>query len=169
MSEGAEVAANQYLTFTLDEEQYAVEVSRVMEVLEYTTITKVPRTLEFMRGVINVRGSVIPVVDLRLKFEMSATEKTIDTSIIVMEVEIGGERVTLGCLADSVQEVISLDASQIEPAPQIGTKINTRFVKGIGKQNERFIIILDIDKVFSEEEIAAVTGEQVMQAGRSES
>ncbi len=82
MSDGTEAAADQHLIFTLGEKQYAVEVSRAMGVLEYTTITKVPRTLEFMRGVINVRGSVIPAVDLRLKFEMSATEKTIDTSII---------------------------------------------------------------------------------------
>ena len=167
MEENNDVALNQYLTFTLAKEQYAVSVSKVMEVLEYTNITKVPRTLDFMRGVINVRGSVIPVIDLRLKFDMDEAERTIDTSIIVMNVDVGDESVTLGTLADSVQEVISLDPSSIEPAPQIGTKINTRFISGIGKQNDRFIIILDIDAVFSDQEIAAVTGEQTLAAAKA--
>jgi purine-binding chemotaxis protein CheW len=159
MSDELRETTSQYLTFMLAEEQYAVEVYDVKEVLEYTTVTRVPRTQEFMRGVINLRGSVVPVIDLRLKFGMGATEKTIDTSIIVMEVEIGGEKVTVGTLADSVQEVIDLDEDQIEPAPQIGTKIDTQFIRGIGKQDEQFIIILDIDRIFSEEELSVVVEE----------
>ncbi|THB62570.1 MAG: chemotaxis protein CheW [Spirochaetaceae bacterium] len=151
----------QLLTFTLEDEQYGVEVHRVREVLEYTRITKVPRTLDFMRGVINLRGSVVPVVDLRLKFDMDETPKTIDTSIVVMEIEVNGEPVVLGALADSVQEVIDLDSTTIEAAPQIGTSINNRFIKGIGKQDETFIIILDIDRVFTEEDMNALAGEQV--------
>lgn len=159
--EGRSVATDisQYLTFMLAEEQYAVDVYDVKEVLEYTTVTRVPRTQEFMRGVINLRGSVVPVIDLRLKFGMEATEKTIATSIIVMEVEIGGNKVTVGCLADSVQEVINLDAERIEPPPKIGTRINTDFIRGIGKQDERFIIVLDIDRVFSDEELHAAVEE----------
>ena len=156
MSDEAQAAMNQYLTFTLAGEQYAVAVGKVKEVLEYTSVTKVPRTLEFMRGVINLRGSVVPVIDLRLKFDLGETEKTIDTSIIVMEVEIGGETVVLGTLADSVQEVIGMDDAQIEPAPSIGTSIKTDFIQGIGKQDERFVMILDIDEVFSEDELSAV-------------
>lgn len=156
MSDQAQAAMNQYLTFTLAGEQYAVEVNKVKEVLEYTSVTKVPRTLEFMRGVINLRGSVVPVIDLRLKFDLGETEKSIDTAIIVMEVDISGETVVLGTLADSVQEVIGMDESQIEPAPSIGTSIKTDFIRGIGKQDEQFIMILDIDAVFSEEEISAV-------------
>jgi purine-binding chemotaxis protein CheW len=159
MSDDTRTDSNQYLTFTLVEEQYAVEVYDVKEVLEYTTVTRVPRTQDFMRGVINLRGSVVPVIDLRLKFGMGETEKTIETSIIVMEVEIGGDKVTVGTLADSVQEVINLEDSQIEPAPQIGTRINTEFIRGIGKQDERFIIILDIDRIFSEEELTTVVEE----------
>ncbi|HKK47888.1 MAG TPA: chemotaxis protein CheW, partial [Alkalispirochaeta sp.] len=159
MSDEIRTDSNQYLTFTLVEEQYAVEVYDVKEVLEYTSVTRVPRTQDFMRGVINLRGSVVPVIDLRLKFGMGETEKTIETSIIVMEVEIGGEKVTVGTLADSVQEVINLDDSQIEPAPQIGTRINTEFIRGIGKQEDRFIIILDIDRIFSEEELTSVVEE----------
>lgn len=156
MSDQAQTSMNQYLTFTLAGEQYAVEVGKVKEVLEYTSVTKVPRTLEFMRGVINLRGSVVPVIDLRLKFDLGETEKTIDTSIIVMEVEISGETVVLGTLADSVQEVIGMDSSQIEPAPSIGTSIKTDFIEGIGKQEDQFIMILNIDAVFSEAEISAV-------------
>lgn len=159
MSDDIRTDSNQYLTFTLVEEQYAVEVYDVKEVLEYTSVTRVPRTQDFMRGVINLRGSVVPVIDLRLKFGMGETEKTIETSIIVMEVEIGGEKVTVGTLADSVQEVINLDDSQIEPAPQIGTRIDTEFIRGIGKQEDRFIIILDIDRIFSEEELTSVVEE----------
>jgi purine-binding chemotaxis protein CheW len=159
MSDEVRTTTSQYLTFTLADEQYAVQVYDVKEVLEYTTVTRVPRTQEFMRGVINLRGSVVPVIDLRLKFGMGETEKTIDTSIIVMEVEINGDKVTVGTLADSVQEVINLDEDQIEPSPQIGTRINTDFIKGIGKQDERFIIILDIDRVFSEEELSMVVEE----------
>jgi purine-binding chemotaxis protein CheW len=159
MSDEMRATTSQYLTFTLAEEQYAVEVYDVKEVLEYTTVTRVPRTQDFMRGVINLRGSVVPVIDLRLKFAMAETEKTVNTRIIVMEVEINGDKVTVGTLADSVQEVINLDQEQIEPAPQIGTRINTEFIKGIGKQDEHFIIILDIDRVFSEDELAAVVEE----------
>jgi len=159
MSDDMRSTTNQYLTFTLDEEQYAVEVYDVKEVLEYTTVTKVPRTQEFMRGVINLRGSVVPVIDLRLKFGMDETQKTIDTSIIVMEVDINNDQVTLGTLADSVQEVINLDDNQIEPPPQIGTKIDTNFIKGIGKQDEKFIIILDINKIFVGDELNMVVEE----------
>jgi len=110
-------------------------------------------THTFMRGVINLRGSVVPVIDLRLKFDMGETEKTIDTSIVVAEVELEGETVVLGMLADSVQEVIDVDRGQIEPAPQIGTKIDTAFIQGIGKQDDHFIIILDIDRLFTESDL----------------
>lgn len=156
MSDSVQTADNQYLTFTLAGETYAVEVNKVKEVLEYTEVTKVPRTQEFMRGVINLRGSVVPVVDLRLKFDMGHTDQTIDTSIVVMEVTVDGETVTLGTLADSVQEVIGLNDSQIEPAPSIGTRVDNRFIHGIGKVDERFLIILDIDRIFRDDEVAAV-------------
>ncbi len=156
MSDSVQSADNQYLTFTLAGETYAVEVNKVKEVLEYTEVTKVPRTQEFMRGVINLRGSVVPVVDLRLKFDMGQTDQTIDTSIVVMEVTVDGDTVTLGTLADSVQEVIGLNDSQIEPAPSIGTKVDNRFIHGIGKVEEHFLIILDIDRIFRDDEIAAV-------------
>ena len=155
----------QYLTYKLGAEVFALDISKVREVLDFTTVTKVPRTPEFMRGVINLRGSVVPVVDLRLKFGMSATEKTVNTCVIIVEVTVDGETTVLGALADSVQEVIDLGQGQIEPAPRIGTKLNTDFIKGMGKQDERFIIILDIDKVFSVDELSLVQAAHADAAG----
>ncbi len=148
--------ATQYLTFKLDEEVFALDVAKVREILDFTDITKVPQTPDFMRGVINLRGSVVPVVDMRLKFGMSKTEKTVNTCIVVVEVATEGETTVLGALADSVQEVIELDPGQIEPAPRIGTKLRTDFIRGMGKHDGRFIMILDIDKVFSSDEITLV-------------
>jgi purine-binding chemotaxis protein CheW len=146
----------QYLTFKLADEVFALDITKVREVLDYTTITKVPKTPEFMRGVINLRGSVVPVVDLRLKFGMTKTENTLNTCIIITEVSVDGEATVLGALADSVQEVVDLGAEQIKPAPKIGAKLDTEFITGMGKQNDKFIIILDIDKVFSTSELALV-------------
>lgn len=148
----------QFLTFILENENYAIDVSRVREVLEMSSITKIPQTQNFMRGVINLRGSVVPVIDLKLKFGMQETEKTIDTCIVVMEVSIEGEKdvVVLGALSDSVQEVIDLDPEQIEPAPKIGSGVNRDFIKGMGKRNDNFIIILDIDKIFSKEDLDSI-------------
>jgi len=150
------MATTQYLTYKLADEVFALDITKVREVLDYTTITKVPRTPEFMRGVINLRGSVVPVVDLRLKFGMTKTEQTVNTCIIITEVSVDGEATVLGALADSVQEVLDLGPDQIEPAPKIGVKLKTEFITGMGKQNDKFIIILDIDKVFSTSELALV-------------
>ena len=122
MSENA-AAPQQYLTFKLAEETFALEVSKVREILDFTTVTKVPQTPDFMRGVINLRGGVVPVIDLRLKFGMSPTEKTVNTCVIVVEVNMGSDTVILGALSDSVQEVFDLDPDQIEPAPRIGTRL----------------------------------------------
>jgi len=147
---------HQYLTFKLDEEVFALGIDKVREVLDYTSVTKVPQTPDFMRGVINLRGSVVPVVDMRLKFGMAKTEKTVNTCIIIVEINLEGETAVLGALADSVQEVLDLEPNQIEPAPKIGTKLRTDFISGMGRRGEQFIIILDIDKVFSGEELSAV-------------
>lgn len=146
----------QHLTFMLDEEVFAIDISKVREILEFTKVTKVPQTPDFMCGVINLRGSVVPVIDLRLKFGMTAAEKTVDTCIIIVEVELDGEVTVIGSLADSVQEVFEFDAGQIEPTPRIGTKLNTDFIKGMGKRDNEFIIILDIDKVFSTDELSVL-------------
>ena len=162
MSVAGIMEMTQYLTFKLDAEVFALDISKVREVLDFTTVTKVPRTPEFMRGVINLRGSVVPVVDLRLKFGMSKTEKTVNTCIIIVEVTVDNETTILGALADSVQEVMDLTPDQIEPAPKIGTRLKTEFIRGMGKRDNRFVIILDIDKIFSTDELAMV------QAGQAE-
>ena len=154
--------ATQYLTFVLDEEVFAVDVSRVREILEMPTITKVPQVPHFMRGVINLRGCVVPVIDLHMKFGMLESAQTVNTCIIVVEIEMNGENIVLGALADSVQEVIEMEPSQIEVAPHIGTHLKTEFLKGMGKHNERFVMILDIDKVFSDTELASVTGAETL-------
>lgn len=149
---------NQYLTFKLDGEVFALAIAKVREVLDFTSVTRVPQTPSYMRGVINLRGSVVPVMDLRLKFGLARTEKTVNTCIIITEIVMDGETTILGALADSVQEVLDLEADQIEPPPRIGTKLRTEFIKGMGKHGEEFIIILDIDKVFSSDELAELIG-----------
>lgn len=160
MSVAGILETTQFLTFKLDTEVFALDISKVREVLDFTSITKVPRTPEFMRGVINLRGSVVPVVDLRLKFGMAKTEKSVNTCIIIVEVTVDDETTILGALADSVQEVLDLEPDHIEPAPKIGTRLNTEFIKGMGKRDSNFIIILDIDKVFSTSELALVQATQ---------
>lgn len=145
-----------YLTFKLDDEMFAIDVSQVREVLDMTTITKVPRAPAFMRGVINVRGSVVPVVDLRLKFGLTKTEMTLDTRTIVMEIMMDDEVTVIGALADSVHDVMEMEPTQIEKPPKMGSRWRSEFIKGIGKINDLFIIILDIDRVFSVEELLLV-------------
>ena len=158
MSVAEILETTQYLTFKLEDEVFALDIAKVREVLEYTTVTKVPRTPDFMCGVINLRGGVVPVVNMRLKFGMPDAEKTVNTCIIIVEVKLDGETTVLGALADSVQEVMDLEPDQIEPAPKIGTRLNTDFIKGMGKHDNKFIMILDIDKVFSADELALVQG-----------
>jgi purine-binding chemotaxis protein CheW len=161
MAETNKIDMNQYLTFKLDDEVFGLAIGKVREVLDFTTVTRVPRTPEYMRGVINLRGSVVPVVDLHMKFGLAQTEKTVNTCIIIVEIDIEGEVTILGALADSVQEVVELEPDQIEAAPKIGTKLNTEFIKGMGKREEQFVILLDIDKVFSHDELSQVQRAEV--------
>lgn len=146
----------QYLTFKLENEIYAMDVSQVREILEYTNVTRIPQTPPYLKGVINLRGKVVPVIDLRLKFGLNEIEKTINTCIVVIEVSLGEELVVLGVLVDAVQEVIELEPNQIEPPPKVGLKLKTDFIKGMGKMDDKFIIILDVDKVFSAEELTLI-------------
>jgi len=146
----------QYLAFKLGDEVYAVDVAKVREILDFPPITKIPRTPDYMRGVINLRGSVVPVVDMRLKFGMSMTEKSVNTCIVVVEALLDNELTTIGALADSVQEVIELEPSNIEPPPKIGSRVKVEFLKGMEKIGESFLMILDIDKVFSSSEMLLV-------------
>ncbi len=168
MKDENQTGTSQYLTFRLGDEIFALEIFKVREVLEFRSVTKVPRTPPFMRGVINLRGSVVPVVDLHMKFGTGATETAVDTCIIITEVNIDGETLLLGALADSVEEVFDMDAAQIEPPPRMGTRLNVDFIRGMGKKDEEFVIILDVDKVFSAEEIASVLEGRPKAASRAE-
>ena len=145
---------NQFLTFTLGKEIFALDIGTVREVLELTSITKIPRTPKFMRGVINLRGHAVPVVDMRLKLGMSQGEDTVDTCIIIVEIEFEGEFTVMGALVDSVREVFEMTPDTIEAAPKMGAAINAEYIKGMGRQNDQFIIIIDINKIFSAEELA---------------
>ncbi len=144
----------QYLTFQLSGGVFALDVARVREILEFTRVTKIPNTPDYVRGVINLRGSVVPVIDLRQKCGLSRTEEGIGTCIVVAEVAFDTEKTVIGVLVDSVNEVFELEPEEIEPAPRIGVRIGTNLIKGIGRKEEGFVIILDIDQVFSSEERA---------------
>lgn len=156
MSSTIVTETKQYLTFKLNDEVFGVDVAQVREILDYVKITKVPQTPDFMRGVINLRGSVVPVVDMNMKFGMAQSEKTVNTCIVVVEVKLDNDTTVIGALVDSVQEVFEIEPNNIEPAPRIGTKLKTEFIKGMGKRDDKFIILLDIDKVFTSEELELV-------------
>lgn len=144
----------QYLTFVLGGENFALETSRVKEVLEYTTITRIPRMPDFLCGVINLRGNVVPVMDMRLKLGMPSAGRTVDTCIVIVEVDFDDESATIGCLVDSVKEVLEIEANEIEPPPKMGMRLGTDFIQGMARQGESFIIILDINRIFSIDEVA---------------
>ncbi len=150
------IAGGQFLTFMLDEEVYAVEITQVREVLDLTKITKIPRMPDFMRGVINLRGGVVPIVDLRKKFGMDAVEESVNTCIIIIELNIDDETTLFGAIADSVKEVIMLEMDSIGAAPHIGTRVNTDFIRGMSKKDDDFIILLDIARVFSVADLETV-------------
>jgi purine-binding chemotaxis protein CheW len=154
----AVIQTNQFLTFSLDGEHYAVGVGSVREVLEKTAITQMPKTPDYMRGIINIRGSVVPIIDLRLKLGLSLSEDTVDTCIIVTEIELTDkEIIVLGLLVDSVDEVVEIRSDEIDPAPKIGHRIDTDFIAGIGKLEDRFIIILNSREIFEVAEIDILT------------
>jgi len=142
-----------YITFKLGGELFAINVHRVREVLEISRITSVPTAPAYLRGVVNVRGKAIPVVDLRLRFGLPKGVDTVNTRIVVLELELDGEAVVLGGLADSVHEVIEIEPASIEPPPQIAMRWRSEFIQGMGKRGDEFIIILDVDAVFSSEEL----------------
>lgn len=145
-----------YLSFQLGDEMFAADVSKVLEILELRPITRVPRCPDYMRGVINLRGNVLPVLDTRTKFGLTQKEDTKDTCIVVLNVNMDGESLTLGALVDSVEEVLELGAGDIEPPPTIGNKFNPEYLQGMVKMDETFIMVLNVDKVFSTDELVVV-------------
>ena len=153
MEEKESIDLQQFLTFRLGGESFSIEVSQVKEILDRTEVTKVPQTPGYMLGVINLRGSVVPVIDLRQRFGMEAVDRTRDSCIIVMELCLEGEQTVIGALADAVEEVLDMSSEDIQPPPRLGSRVNVDFIRGVGKRGEEFIMILDIDKIFSSEEV----------------
>jgi len=150
-------ALTSYLSFKLGDETFAANVSKVLNILEMTKITKVPKAPDYMKGVINLRGTVLPLVDTRIKFGLTATEFTANTCNLVLDIQIGEDSLQVGGLVDAVQEVLEIEPHQILPAPNIGSKYHSDFICGMYKASEdQFIMILDMDKVFSAEELMTV-------------
>ena len=156
----------QYLTFTLRGEMFAIGILNIKEIIEYGQLTSVPMMPEFIRGVINLRGSVVPVVDLAARFGGKAAEITRRTCIVIIEVNTDDGRQDIGVVVDAVSEVLEIPAGEIEPAPAFGAKIRADFIHGMGKVGGRFVIILEVDKVLSVDELAMVN--QVGAAGIGE-
>ena len=155
-----------YLTFKLEYETFAIDVTQVREILDLISITRVPRSPEYMKGVINVRGSVVPVIDLRTRFGMPQAIHTVDTRIIIMEISTEEKATILGAIADSVDDVLELEPTQIEKAPELGARWRSEFIKGIGKSEDSFIIILDISKVLSSDDLMVMHGKTNQQVLR---
>jgi purine-binding chemotaxis protein CheW len=158
----------QYFTFTLGSESYALDVSKVREVLEMAHITPLPRAPDYLRGVINVRGSVVPVVDLRLKLGMTRTQETTSTCIVVLDVSTRDGVTVVGGLVDAVQEVVDFDANRVEPPPKMGVGANAVFIKGIARRDDRFVMLLDIHGLFEEKELEELAEAESRAAGPPE-
>ena len=143
----------QFLTFNLAEEFYGVDILKVQEIKGYTNVTKIPNTPDYLKGVLNLRGTIVPIVDLRMKFGMGVTEPTAFTVVVVVNVR---NRV-MGFLVDAVSDVLDLNAKDIQAPPDMGTTVDISFVAGIGNANDRLVTLLDIDRVLTEAEVADVT------------
>ncbi len=159
---------NSYLSFRLGEEEFAAHVTKVVNILEMTRITKVPRTPPYMKGVINLRGMVLPVIDTRLKFGMEATEYTDNTCIVVMDLNMEDEIVHVGALVDEVVAVLEIEENEIKPPPSIGSTYNSDIITGVASQDDKFIMILDMERIFSTDEINKLktTGGETDSPGR---
>lgn len=158
--------SRQYLTFSLAGDQYAIEVLRIREILEYGTVTHVPSMPACIRGVLNLRGSVLPVVDLAIKFGFPPTEPGKRTCIVVVEVELDGDgkQTVLGLLADTVNQVIELSDANIQPPPAFGTRVQLQFLRGLGEVENGFVLLLDTERLLTSEELLAVNSPTVESA-----
>lgn len=156
ISQVSSLEPTSYLSFTLGGEHFAIPVENVQEILSLPKITKVPHAPLYMRGVINLRGSALPVIDTAIKFGMGQTEQTVHTCIIVLNILLEGETIAIGAQVDGVQEVVEIEPGQIGPAPSIGSKYKSAFIKGMVKTDEAFLMLLCIDRLFSTDELLVV-------------
>jgi purine-binding chemotaxis protein CheW len=146
-----------FLSFKLDTENFTIPVMKIMEILEVPKITRVPQAPNFLVGVINLRGAVLPVIDTRVKFSMSPIEYTINTCILVVSIEVNDETIEVGALVDSVSEVFELNEAHIMPSPTIATKYRADYIKGMIQEDDHFLMVLDIDKVFSSNDLESIS------------
>jgi|SRR5579863_2111693 purine-binding chemotaxis protein CheW len=160
--EKEETTQQQFLTFFLADEEYAVNIQRVKEIMEYTTVTRVPKVPQWIRGVINLRGNVVPVVDLALRFGLEERQVTKTTCIVILEVEQDTERTVMGVLADAVNQVIELAPKDIEEPPAFGTRVRLEYLLGMGKLGKKFALILNIDSVLSNAELLTISNVQAV-------
>jgi len=151
MSETNNHVSNSYLTFKLGEEEFGIHVNQVVNILEMSRIVDVPKTPEYMKGVINLRGKALPVIDTRLKFAMPEKEHTSNTCIIVLDLDSNGSPLNIGAIVDEVTSVIEIEKNQIEPPPNLGNKYQSDFIYGMAKIDERFVMLLDMQRVISPE------------------
>ena len=162
------VEQTQYLTFSLVGEEYAIGILRVREILEYDTLTTVPQTPPCIRGVINLRGSVVPVVDLAVKFGLPATPITKRTCIVIVEADLDGTPTVMGVMADAVSQVMDLAPQDIEAPPAFGTRVRVDYLRGMGKVGKRFVLLLDVDRVLSAADLLAGAALQAGPPGEEE-
>jgi purine-binding chemotaxis protein CheW len=148
---------SQYLSFFIDGEEYAVGILRVKEIIRYDTVTRVPSTPRWIRGVLNLRGLVVPVVDLAAKFGMRETPLTSQTCVVIVEADLDGERTLMGVAADAVSQVLDLGPDEIGEPPPFGTRIRVDYIVGMGKVGKKFVHILDIDGVLSADDLRVVS------------
>ena len=154
----------QYLTFMLGDEMFAIGILSIREIIEYGFVTEVPMTPPFIRGVINLRGAVVPVVDLALRFGRQARENTKRTCIVIVEIESAKGSQEMGIVVDTVSEVLEISGNDIEPPPEFGARIRSDFIKGMGKINGKFVILLDVNRVLLVDEVAVVASMKHMEA-----
>jgi purine-binding chemotaxis protein CheW len=148
---------SQYLTFQLGEEMFAIGILSIREIIEYGSLTVVPMTPPFIRGVINLRGAVVPVVDLAVRFGREPRENTKRTCIVIVEIEAADGSQEMGIVVDAVNEVLEIASADIEPPPEFGARVRADFIRGMGKINGKFVVLLDADRVLSVEEVAIVS------------
>lgn len=146
----------QFLSFVLDGEVFALDVSKVREILDRTDTTRIPRMPAYMRGALNLRGAVVPVIDLRVKFGLEPVDPTPDTCVVVIEVEVDGEPAVIGGMVDAVEEVFELPEDRLESPPKMGAKLDAEFIEAMGRTEDGFVIILDADRVFSVDEVIEI-------------
>jgi len=147
------IEQHQYLTFLLADEEYAISILKVKELIEYDTVTKVPKTPRWIRGVINLRGSVVPVVDLAVKFRLEERPVTKTTCIVIVEGQLEEHSTTMGIVADAVSQVMDLTADDIRQVPEFGTRVKVDYLLGMAQQGKKFALLLDVDKVLSADEL----------------